>query len=58
MQKDTVQYRRVTTGSLQEDGLRVITEGLKPDERVVVAGLQQVHPRDRIMSRAGLRCRP
>ena len=28
--KNTVQYRRVTTGSLQEDGLRVITEGLKP----------------------------
>ena len=24
------QYRRVTTGSLQEDGLRVITDGLQP----------------------------
>ena len=42
-QNNTVQYRRVTTGSLQDDGLRVITQGLKPDERVVVAGLQQVH---------------
>jgi multidrug efflux system membrane fusion protein len=39
------QYRRVTTGSLQEDGLRVITEGLSPDEWVVVSGLQQVRPR-------------
>jgi membrane fusion protein, multidrug efflux system len=48
-QSNTVQYRRVTTGSLQDDGLRVITEGLKSDERVVVAGLQQVHPHDRII---------
>ena len=45
---DTVQYRRVTTGSLQDDGLRVITQGLNPDERVVVAGLQQVHSQDQI----------
>ena len=39
------QYRRVTTGMLQEDGLRVINEGLKPSEWVVVSGLQQVRPR-------------
>jgi multidrug efflux system membrane fusion protein len=39
-----IEYRRVTTGSLQDDGLRVITEGLKADESVVVGGLQQVHP--------------
>jgi multidrug efflux system membrane fusion protein len=45
---NTVQYRRVTTGSLQDDGLRVITAHLNPDERVVVAGLQQVHSQDRI----------
>jgi multidrug efflux system membrane fusion protein len=43
--KNTVQYRRVETGALQEDGLRVITDGLKPDEWVVVGGLQQVRPR-------------
>ncbi|WP_165224981.1 efflux RND transporter periplasmic adaptor subunit [Aquisphaera insulae] len=36
------EYRRVSTGALQEDGLRVITEGLKGDEQVVVGGLQQV----------------
>ena len=42
-----VQYRRVTTGALQEDGLRVIEEGLKPDDWVVVGGLQQVRPRMR-----------
>jgi multidrug efflux system membrane fusion protein len=40
-----VQTRRVSTGALQEDGLRVIDEGLKPDDWVVVGGLQQVRPR-------------
>jgi multidrug efflux system membrane fusion protein len=40
-----VQYRRVTVGPLQEDGLRVIQEGLKPGEWVVVSGLQLVQPR-------------
>jgi len=40
-----VQYRRVTTGSLQEDGLRAIDEGLKAGEWVVVSGLQQIRPR-------------
>ena len=39
-----VQYRRVKTRALQEDGLRVIEEGVKPDDRVVVGGLQQVRP--------------
>jgi multidrug efflux system membrane fusion protein len=39
-----IQYRRVTTGPLQEDGRRVIAEGLKADERVVVGSLQQVRP--------------
>ena len=37
------QYRRITTGALQPDGLRVV-EGLRPDDWVVVGGLQQVHP--------------
>ena len=40
----TIQYRRVTTGSLESDGLRVVTEGLKPDDLVVVGGLQQFRP--------------
>jgi multidrug efflux system membrane fusion protein len=46
--KNDVQYRRVTTGPLQEDGLRVITQGLEPAERVVVGGLQQVRPRTQV----------
>jgi multidrug efflux system membrane fusion protein len=37
-------YRRVTTGALQPDGLRVITEGLKAGEMVAVGALQQIRP--------------
>jgi multidrug efflux system membrane fusion protein len=43
--ENKVQYRRVTTGALQEDGLRVIEQGLQGDEWVVVGGLPQVRPR-------------
>ncbi|WP_347250934.1 efflux RND transporter periplasmic adaptor subunit [Zoogloea sp.] len=38
-------YREVRLGPVQ-DGLRVITEGLKPGERIVVNGLQRVRPGD------------
>jgi multidrug efflux system membrane fusion protein len=41
------QYRRLTTGALQEDGLRVV-EGLHPDDQVVVGALQQVRARMQI----------
>jgi RND family efflux transporter MFP subunit len=37
---DTVEARAVTLGPLDE-GLRVIREGLKPDDRVIVDGLQR-----------------
>ncbi len=47
-EKNQVQYRRVTTGPLQEDGLRVISDGLKLGEWVVVGALQQVRPRTEI----------
>jgi multidrug efflux system membrane fusion protein len=40
-----VQYRRVTTGPLEDDGLRVIEKGLEKDDWVVVGALQQVRPR-------------
>src|SRR5262249_49627663 len=56
--ENKVQYRRVVTGPLQEDGLRVIEPyklvknkdgdsetGVKPEEWVVVGGLQQLRPR-------------
>ncbi len=45
-----VQYRRVTIGALQEDGLREITKGLKEDDWVLVGGLQQVRPQLEIQS--------
>jgi multidrug efflux system membrane fusion protein len=44
-QENKAQQRRVETGPLQDDGLRVITSGLKADEWVVVGGIQQVRPR-------------
>jgi multidrug efflux system membrane fusion protein len=40
-----IQYRRIRTGPLQDDGLRVIDEGVKPDDRVVVGALPQIRPR-------------
>jgi multidrug efflux system membrane fusion protein len=42
--ENKVQSRRVTTGALQEDGRRVIAEGLKPEDWVVIGGVQQVRP--------------
>ena len=42
-EKDEVVSRPVQVGALQ-DGLREITDGLKPGERVIVNGLQQVRP--------------
>jgi multidrug efflux pump subunit AcrA (membrane-fusion protein) len=39
-----VRYRRVTTGALEDDGLRVIEDGLKPDELVAVGAIQQLRP--------------
>jgi len=41
--KNVVDTRPVTLGSAQ-DGLREVTEGLRPSDRVVVNGLQQVRP--------------
>lgn len=58
--ENKVQYRRVTTGALQEDGLRVIDryremvndkgetvsqQGVRPEEWVIVGALPQVRPR-------------
>ncbi len=37
------QFRAVTLGSLN-DGMRIVTQGLKPGEHVVVSGLQRVRP--------------
>ncbi len=42
--KNVVQYRPVQTGSLTEDGLREITDGLNALDRVVAAGLFMARP--------------
>jgi RND family efflux transporter MFP subunit len=39
--ENKAQYRRVTLGPLHE-GLRIVREGVGPDDRVVVAGVQRV----------------
>jgi multidrug efflux system membrane fusion protein len=46
--ENKVQYRRVTTGAQQTDGLRVIEEGLEPDDWVVTSGLLQVRPKMKV----------
>ncbi len=40
---NVVAYRQVTLGATA-DGLRLVTSGLKPGERIVVTGLQRIRP--------------
>jgi len=47
---DTVRQQYIVLGQLTPDGLRVIKEGLGPDDRVMVSGLMQ--------ARAGMKVRP
>jgi membrane fusion protein, multidrug efflux system len=41
---DTLAYRPIVPGRLNDDGLRVVTSGLTPGDRVVVNGLMRVRP--------------
>lgn len=41
--KSEVEYRRVTLGKLEGD-LRAIDDGLRPDDQVIVRGVQRVRP--------------
>jgi len=43
--ENRIQYREIKLGDLH-DGLRVVTDGLKSGERIVVNGLQRVRPDD------------
>ncbi len=43
--ENKVQYRKVRTGALEDDGLRVIEEGLEPTDKVVVGAIQQLRPK-------------
>jgi len=40
---NVTEYREITVGA-KADGLRVVTSGLKADERIVVNGLQRIRP--------------
>jgi RND family efflux transporter MFP subunit len=42
-EKNIVQYRKVEVGRVHE-GLRIIHQGLEPNDRVIVAGVQRVRP--------------
>lgn len=46
--QNEVAYRRVKVGLLDK-GRRVIEDGIKPGERVVVNGLQRIRPGDKVM---------
>jgi RND family efflux transporter MFP subunit len=51
--KDTVQFRSVQLGSMQNDGMRVVRGGLQGDERVVVNGIQRARPGSVVKPEAG-----
>jgi RND family efflux transporter MFP subunit len=42
--QDTARLRYVTIGQLTSDNLRVIKEGIGPDDRIVTSGLMQARP--------------
>jgi multidrug efflux pump subunit AcrA (membrane-fusion protein) len=43
-----VEQRHVQIGPLEDGGLRVIEDGLKPEDRVVVAGLLRAIPGEKV----------
>ena len=55
--ENKAQSRRVTTGPLQDDGLRVIEQGLKPDDLVIVGGIAASARGRTTSSRSGCPCR-
>jgi RND family efflux transporter MFP subunit len=46
--ENVVELRHVQTGPLEDGGLRVIEDGLKPEDRVVVAGLLRAIPGEKV----------
>ena len=46
--EDIARQRYVTIGQLTSDNLRVIKEGIGPDERIVVSGLMQARPNQKV----------
>jgi RND family efflux transporter MFP subunit len=39
-----LEYRPIEAGRILDGGMRIVRKGLKPDEVIVVSGLQRVHP--------------
>jgi RND family efflux transporter MFP subunit len=46
--QDTARQRYVTPGQLTSDNLRVVREGIGPDDRIVVSGLMQARPGQKV----------
>ncbi len=46
--QDTARPKYVTLGQVTKDGLRAIRDGLGPDDRVVVSGLMQARPGQKV----------
>ena len=45
-----IEYRRVETGPVEGDDLRVITKGLTADDKVVVSPLRNIQPGTKVQS--------
>jgi RND family efflux transporter MFP subunit len=39
-----LEYRAITAGRILDGGLRIVRKGLKPDDVIVISGLQRVRP--------------
>jgi RND family efflux transporter MFP subunit len=50
--QDTARQKYVTIGQLTSDNLRVIKEGIAPDDRIVVSGLMQARPGQKLRPEA------
>jgi multidrug efflux system membrane fusion protein len=50
---DTLAYRPIVPGRLSDDGFRIVTSGLTPDDRIVVNGLMRVRPGVKVAPTAG-----
>src|SRR5215475_14518409 len=46
--KDTAHPKYVTLGQVTKDGLRVVKDGIGPDDRIVVSGLMQARPGQKV----------
>lgn len=51
--KNVVEYRPISIGAIQSDGLRVVKAGLKPGEWLVTNGLQRVRPGATVVPQRG-----